>query len=151
MGSGYRTYSIDATKEAVLNMADILFLDDSRERHAIFTNEAPIQGHVLHRAWTASEAIDLLKRHQFVQAFLDHDLSEEDIMCEVGGKSVVPTGMAVVDFIMTMATPPKYIVVHSCNVPAAIAMVAKLKQHPEGILIRQIPFPELIRIFRDSP
>ncbi len=127
--------------------AKVLFLDDMGWRHSEFTRLTDRQPNV--RVWqahTAKGAIALLQSEKFDQVFLDHDLSEDDIMCEVGGPSTVPTGMVVVDHIMTMSDPPRDIIVHSCNGPARMAMVVKLESHPVGIRVRGLPFPELLRL-----
>lgn len=131
-------------------MGKILFLDDMGWRHSEFTRRSDRWPKV--RVWqahTAKGAIELLKSEQFDQAFLDHDLSEDDIMVTVGGPSKVPTGMDVVDHIMTMESPPMDIIVHSCNGPARDAMVAKLESHPAKPKVRGIPFPSLL-VFLDA-
>jgi ActR/RegA family two-component response regulator len=117
---------------------NILFLDDMEKRHQAFMKSFGSGDWKIWQAWTAKEAIGLLNRMEFAQAFLDHDLSEEDIMCEPGGPSSVPTGMAVVDHIVAMPKPVPIVIVHSMNEPAAHAMVAKLEQVVR--LTRWVPF-----------
>ena len=77
-------------------------------------------------AFSAAEAIAALDAHtsELVRAFLDHDLSIDDVLVEVGAPSKVPTGMAVVDHIVAMPRPPAAVVVHSLNEAAAIEMCA---------------------------
>ena len=125
----------------------VLFLDDMGWRHSEFTRQTDRRPDV--RVWqahTAKGAIELLNSQEFDQVFLDHDLTEDDVMCVVGGPTVAPTGMTVVDHIMTMPAPPREVVVHSCNGPAAAAMHVRLEEHPAGIRVRRVPFPELIRL-----
>lgn len=87
-------------------MGLILFLDDMENRHREFERFARGRnGHVIIQVHTAEEAIKLLQTMKFDQVFLDHDLSHEDIMVKVGEPSKVPTGMTVVDHILTMEEP----------------------------------------------
>lgn len=127
----------------------VMFLDDMMERHRSFKYVAPTDVEVKY-VYTAQQAIDYIEAEHPTQVFLDHDLSEEDIMVAVGGKSSVPTGMTVVDHILKMDRPPMSIVVHSCNGPAAEEMVARLKEHPAGIKVLRIPFPHLMHSMRES-
>lgn len=133
----------------------ILFLDDMEERHKAFKRVLQWrQGLDFTYVYTAADAIAALNANHFDQAFLDHDLSLEDIMAEPGDPNAkVPTGMTVVDHILTMARPPGMVCVHSCNGPAATEMVARLKGHPayseislsgEYFYAMQVPFPHLI-------
>ncbi len=126
-------------------MAKILFLDDMGWRHSEFTRRTDRDpGMKVWQAHTAKGAIELLKSEKFDQVFLDHDLSEDDIMIKVGEQGKAPTGMDVVDFILTMEDPPPDVIVHSCNGPAAWEMVIRLERHPTKIKVRKIPFPQLI-------
>lgn len=121
----------------------VLFVDDMDERHRAF--EAPLAGKVdIVFAHTAAGAIDALNREAFDQVFLDHDMSEEDIMIEVGGRSVEPTGMAVVEHLLSMADPPKNIVVHSMNEPAAREMERRLVESGRFEDVARIPFHHLL-------
>lgn len=131
-------------------MDKILFLDDSMDRHESFIRSAPTYGYEVRHAYTARQAIDLIESERPVQVFLDHDLSEDDIMSEVGGVTHVPTGMTVVDHIMGMASPPMDVVVHSCNGPAAEEMERRLRSHPAGIRVRRIAFPYLIHTLYEA-
>lgn len=129
----------------------ILFLDDMGWRHSEFTRRTDMDPGV--RVWQAHHAmgaIALLNSEIFDQVFLDHDLSEDDIMIVPGQKSQVPTGMTVVDHIMGMDNPPKDVIVHSCNEPAAMAMVVKLESHPAKIRVRRIAFPHLLQLLDNS-
>ncbi len=124
----------------------ILFLDDMGWRHSEFTRYTDrVKDVRVWQAHNASGAIALLGSESFDQVFLDHDLSEDDIMVKVGEKTKVPSGMDVVDHILTMEKPPMDVIVHSCNGPASIEMVLRLESHPAKIRVRRLPFPELLR------
>jgi hypothetical protein len=127
---------------------NVLFLDDMKSRHATFGRLVDeMSGVCLWRAHTAAEAIQLLMSEtRFGQVFLDHDLSEEDIMVRVGERSRVPTGMTVVDHILTMPDPPREVFVHTCNPDAGDEMVRRLQTHPAGIVVHRFPFPMLIQL-----
>ena len=130
---------------------NVLFLDDMIWRHSGFSRIIDKMVDVkLHKAYNAADAITYLENEKFDQAFLDHDLSEEDVMMAVGGKSTVPTGMAVVDFIVKMSNPPLNIIIHSCNIPASLEMEARLKSHPSGITVTRTPFPYLIDMIKSA-
>lgn len=127
----------------------VLFLDDDRKRHAHFRVRIEALGyahrHRLIYAFTAADAIDALRAHEgeISTAFLDHDLCEEDHWVAPGAPSRVPTGMAVVDHIVTMRRPPPAITVHSFNHHAAVAMCARLSALG-GIAVKHIPFDLLL-------
>lgn len=121
----------------------VLFLDDMESRHKEFDRLRPDDARVTH-VYTAAAAIKEIERLRPVQVFLDHDLSEQDIMCVVGEATTEPTGMTVVDHIMTMDDPPRNVVIHSCNGPARMEMCARLREHPAGIRVQEVPFPELM-------
>jgi hypothetical protein len=130
-------------------MACVLFLDDDHERHHQFRTRTHALGYGARYemifAHSAAEAIEALQAHEgeLIQAFLDHDLSEADIMVEVGAPSKVPTGMTVVDHILTMQKPPVAVTVHSYNQPAAVEMCARLSGLGT-IDVRRIPFAVLL-------
>ena len=128
-----------------MTIASVLFLDDSHWRHSAFTEITDLLRDVrVSQAFNAATAIELLESQTFDQVFLDHDLDERDIMVPVGAASCAPTGMDVVDHILTMTQPPRRVIVHSCNAPAAHEMVARLQTHPAGINAREIAFPALL-------
>jgi len=131
-------------------MGRILFLDDMEHRHTEFVKATLGHGHVIVQVWSAKEAIQKLEDERFDQVFLDHDLSEDDIMVKVGAPSKVRTGMDVVDHIMKMETPPPDVIVHSCNGPAAWQMALRLSEHPAKIRVRKLAFPELLRAIHAS-
>lgn len=124
-----------------------LFLDDSEERHRRFL-EAVGDRLEVRQARSAAEAVSLLEGWVPDHAFLDHDLSEEDVMAPVGCRSAQPTGMAVVDHILGMERPPPQVTVHSCNAPAAIEMERRLRSHREGIRVSRVPFFLLMDLLR---
>lgn len=136
-------FPTEETKEGTL----VLFLDDMAWRHSEFKRVTEnLNGAMVTHAHTAAEAIERLSLVAFDQVFLDHDLSEEDVMVPVGEASRVPTGMSVVDHILTMDSPPQDVVIHSCNEPAARAMQQRLLLHHTGIKrVLRVPFPELLR------
>lgn len=114
-------------------------------RHREFVQAAGplLKGFRLIRVYNARDAIRALDEGGVVQAFLDHDLSEIDVMSVPGAETENPTGMVVVDHIMGMEEPPDEIVVHSCNGPASIEMVVRLESHPKRPKVRRIAFPML--------
>src|SRR5262245_30553383 len=130
-------------------MAYVLFLDDDRYRHAHF--RACVEAgryrsnHRILYVFTAADAIAALRSHEgeITEAFLDHDLSEDDHWVAPGAPSKVPTGMAVVDYITTMSRPPSRITVHSFNHDAAVEMCARLGAI-KSIAVERIPFHELL-------
>jgi DNA-binding LacI/PurR family transcriptional regulator len=130
-------------------MAYGLFLDDDHDRHAHFRARAEALGHLGHDrilyVFSAAEAIDALRAHEgeIAEAFLDHDLCVEDHWVAPGAPSKVPTGMAVVDHIVTMRRPPAVITVHSFNYEAASVMCARLAALG-SVSVRHIPFNQLL-------
>ncbi len=126
--------------------AKVLFLDDMGWRHSEFTRRTDRMPVRVWQAHHAMGAIQLLDSVEFDQAFLDHDLSEEDIMIVPGQTSHVPTGMTVVEHIMKMEHPPAQVVIHSHNGPAALQMEARLREHPAGIRISRCPFALLLAV-----
>lgn len=127
----------------------VLFLDDDRERHTHFRAWVEVLGyahrHRLIYVFTAADAIDALRTHEgeISTAFLDHDLCEDDHWVAPGAPSKVPTGMVVVDHIVTMRQPPSAITVHSFNYHAAVAMCARLSAL-RGIAVKHVPFNLLL-------
>jgi hypothetical protein len=127
----------------------VLFLDDDRVRHARFRARIEAVGfarrHQLLYAFTAADAIDALRAHEgaISTAFLDHDLCEDDHWVRPGAPSKVPTGMAVVDHIVTMRQPPPAITVHSFNHHAAVAMCSRLSAL-HGVAVQYVPFDALL-------
>lgn len=129
--------------------ARVLFLDDMEWRHSEFRRISENLGNVrVEHAYTASQAMELLSSGKFDQVFLDHDLSEEDVMVAPGGATIAPTGMDVVEHILRMEVPPTHVVVHSCNGPAAAAMHVRLETHPLIQRVTRVPFPSLVRLVR---
>jgi ActR/RegA family two-component response regulator len=130
-------------------MTYVLFLDDDHNRHAHFRACVQARGyrsdHGMLHVFSAAEAIAALRRHEgeITEAFLDHDLCEDDHCIAPGAPSKVPTGMAVVDHIITMQRPPAVIIVHSFNYDAAAVMCARLAAC-KTIAVKQIPFTRLL-------
>jgi CheY-like chemotaxis protein len=130
--------------------ARVLFLDDMSERHKTFRGVTSELDVIIDAAYSASEAIQALKDRPYDQVFLDHDLSEDDIMSVVGQPTRVPTGMTVVDFICVMEEPPREIFIHTCNDPAGWEMHRRLHEAHPGINVRKLPFPHLIHFIEIS-
>lgn len=120
-----------------------LFLDDDEARHKAFADGFTRGGFAdrfeLVQCRTAAEAIAALDAGGVVDAFLDHDLCEEDVMSVPGEPTKVPTGMAVVDHILQMESPPAQVVVHTMNPPAADEMCRRLAASGK-ILVHRISF-----------
>jgi len=130
---------------------NVLFLDDMEWRHSEFSRCVDdLPGFRIWRVHTAEAAVELLMSRGFVQVFLDHDLSDDDVMCVPGSATRVPTGMDVVDHILGMEHPPSQVVIHSCNGPAALEMERRLETHSARIAIRRIPFPFLMQSLRST-
>lgn len=124
-------------------VSNVLFLDDSEDRHVIFRNLVDSKTK-LHAVYTVDEAISCLDKIRFYQVFLDHDLCEEDIMCVVGKQTKYKTGMAVVDYLLTMPKDklPSQVVIHSMNTPAVMEMSKRLDS--AGIKNVRIPFSRML-------
>jgi hypothetical protein len=127
----------------------VLFLDDDRVRHARFRARIEAVGyarrHQLLYVFTAADAVDALRAHEgaISTAFLDHDLCEDDHWVLPGAPSKVPTGMVVVEHIVTMRQPPPAITVHSFNHHAAAAMCTRLSAL-HGVAVHYVPFDALL-------
>ncbi len=130
-----------------MSLPVVLFLDDMASRHKSF-RQATIGKGSVHHVETAADAIYAISNIVFDQAFLDHDLSEEDVMVQPGQPSKVPTGMAVVDHIVSLpqSQRPRQVIVHSMNTVAAEEMGRRLTY--AGIPVRVINFGELLRSIR---
>jgi len=130
-------------------MASVLFLDDDHDRHDRFRARIEALGYLTRfrmiYVHSAHDAIAALREHEgeITQAFLDHDLSVADQMAVPGEPTLAPTGMVVVDHIVTMQRPPEAIVVHSLNYTAAIEMCARLTGHGK-IAVTRVPFSLLL-------
>lgn len=125
---------------------NVLFLDDMNWRHQQFGRLVDRRGDdvLVWKAYTAAQAIELLDRVEFAQVFLDHDLCDDDAMVEVGAASVAPTGMAVVNHIVSMESPPGDVIVHSLNGPAREEMTKRLLDCGRIARVRSVPFSDLI-------
>lgn len=101
---------------------NILFLDDSSERHKIFAPKCV--GHTLHQAYTADEAIDLLKANLYDLICLDHDLGgpESENQMQEGAKDGRYVARALIEMAASGRTQDAVIWVHSLNRPAACEM-----------------------------
>lgn len=130
-------------------MAYGLFLDDDPDRHAHFRARVEALRHLgydrILYVFSAAEAIDALRTYdgEIAEAFLDHDLCVEDHWVAPGAPSKVPTGMAVVDYILTMRRPPAVITVHSFNYEAAVVMCERLAALGT-VSAKHVPFHQLL-------
>jgi ActR/RegA family two-component response regulator len=106
----------------------VLVLDDEEYRHKEFARR--FAGQDLVAARTAGEAIRALEGPPFNLAQLDHDL----------GTRNNGDGMCVAEAIAAMPRErrPRFVVVHSFNVPAAQRMVVTLKR--AGVPSHHRPF-----------
>lgn len=109
----------------------VLFLDDSHERHRACKH--CLIGHDAHYAFSAAEAISMLKGERFDLACLDHDLDE---LAAAGMEPREKTGMHVAEHIVAMPRErrPRAVLVHSMNVPAASRMMATLLREVDGLM-----------------
>lgn len=99
-----------------------LFLDDMKGRHRQFKEWFPSQD--VDYVFTYADCIKMLERTEYDSVFLDHDLSEQDILCDpqtAKGK----TGSDVAEWIVANKQPQQIpmIVVHSLNPVGATNMV----------------------------
>ncbi len=129
----------------------VLFLDDSEQRQRSFERLSIGQGMRVYQAMSAEVAQTfLLTTDRFDVACLDHDLSEEDIMCPPGGPARVPTGMDVVDYIVAMGPDyrPKFVVVHTHNTPAGDEMMRRLGE--ADVPCGRWPFMNMAKIMQQT-
>lgn len=130
-------------------ISNVLFLDDMKERHKAFLNRFGMNDSLrIWQAYSAKQAIHMIDKAvaegwRFTQVFLDHDLSLDDIMCQPGGPSKVPTGMDVVDRLVQLPPEcrPNEAFAHTMNEPAAQVMVHKLS---DVMPARWVPFHLLV-------
>jgi CheY-like chemotaxis protein len=100
----------------------ILVLDDSKTRLSQFKQK--LIGHIVDCAETAKEAIELLEKNEYQQAFLDHDLNGK-----VHQPSGPCTGYEVAKWISEHGDKkPLRIVVHSFNIIGAQNMITLLPE-----------------------
>ncbi len=89
------------------------FLDDSKERHRLFTQNRI--GQDITVAWNYEEACARLSEQVFDYAYLDHDLSD---MAAAGMPDTdEKTGTHVAEFIVSLPEDkrPKFVILHSFN------------------------------------
>lgn len=123
----------------------ILFLDDMEERHRQFEKyvqkEYP-RAKIVH-CYSADEAIDclndaIINQYYIDEVMLDHDLSIDDIMCEITEQTKEKTGMEVVNFMVANKVDVGHVTVHSMNGPARAEMFARLRDASYNV--SAIPF-----------
>lgn len=118
-------------------MNPILFLDDNKNRTKAFQSKVP----PAHCVETAQEMIDLIGKYSSIDhIFLDHDLGGEVHV----DSSRSDCGMEVARWLMNndRRDDIECIVVHSHNVPAAVAMHAALFE--AGYNVKLVPFSSLL-------
>lgn len=108
----------------------VLFLDDNKFRHNT------VQSELLHdAAFTATEAIELMKKKDYDLVFLDHDLGDEIMVDSFGS---VETGYTVAKWMVENKPKVKLVIVHSMN-PAGSDNIANLLKD-NGYYVLQQPF-----------
>lgn len=98
----------------------VLFLDDDRERHRIFRQNAI--GHDLVQAWSYEDALAALAGERFDQVFLDHDLSDQAAMGTPGPGEKTGLDAAVLLAALPDDRRPQLVVIHSYNPAGAQRM-----------------------------
>ena len=118
-------------------MKRILFLDDDKARHEHFDKLA--KGADVMHVWTAWDCIDVLRDNpKFDAVFLDHDLADFNTHGDDPGD-----GMDVAKFInlaLSHDKIPDMIIIHSWNVPGAIAMEKEIKRLTPNVKRVQFSF-----------
>lgn len=123
------------------NLNTILFLDDDLNRTDAFLKIIPYAKTTL----TAPGMINYLKTAKDIDiVFLDHDLGGEQMV----SSNREDCGMEVVRWMVENQPDLNQVIVHSLNQPAAVEMVAKLKD--VGYIATYIPFPILLSTLRKS-
>lgn len=107
----------------------ILFLDDSPKRHEIFRTSPFAQMDLVDYATSYEEATNYLANVKYDILFLDHDLSEEDNLCDPDKATVSRTGTDVVKYLINnrLTHNNLLVVVHTFNPAGAQKMCALLE------------------------
>lgn len=128
----------------------VLFLDDMSSRWITFYNRMKAPGVVLLHAWTADEAIGMLKEDTegYDYVFLDHDLDPG----AYEGTPQEKTGMDVVHYIVHNATafPRTKFIVHSLNHPARERMCAALRDAGLTAVSSPGAWEKVVRVANDE-
>lgn len=135
--------TIMTPKVSIPRGSKILFLDDDETRHRQFKRAT--LGCLVTQAYSADEAITSLATGTFDAAFLDHDLSVEDVMSAPGAKTLAPTGQVVADYIASLDATrrPGVVLVHSMNPAGSQSMAAALTA--ANVPNERISFDQLLR------
>lgn len=122
-------------------MKNVLFLDDSLERHILFKEKFKLQDFKVTYVETSKEAIQELSKGIYEVAFLDHDLGGKSFV-----KEVENSGYEVALYIRKLPPEkrPYQVVLHSHNPAGAIRM----KNALDGVvkMVQIIPFSTLINV-----
>jgi DNA-binding NarL/FixJ family response regulator len=123
-------------------MIKILFLDDSSFRHQCFDkNHEKTRDIEISHAYDYESAVRMLSNNKFDIAYLDHDLSDADQLCNPDSETIEKTGSDVAKFVALELQPqliPDLIIVHSFNPVGAKNMVNILEDR--GIKAVWAPF-----------
>lgn len=125
---------------------NILFLDDNELRHEAFRS-LPLSFDTVIHSYSYEEAVNALKQVDFNILFLDHDLSEEDIMCTPGIDNRGKTGTDLARWIVTAPIKrPDLVILHTFNPVGAKTM----KYIFTGVGIPTIELPFNINDFKKA-
>ena len=129
------------------NRIRLLFLDDSRARHAALKNWITI----FDAAFSCDEAISMISAKKYDVLSLDHDLSDEDQMTKPGNPTKERTGSDFAAFVAANKIFCDVIILHSYNDAGANNMANILKGSARQIM--RVPFgfnAELYRSLADA-
>lgn len=134
--------SVITTKIRIPNGAALMFLDDDHTRHRDFL--LSVGSCIVTQAYTAEQAIRQIDQVVYDAVFLDHDLSDDDCMCDPHGPTSAPTGLTVARYIAELAPDkrPGVVVLHSMNPPGTRAMEAALAH--SGVTVVRLPFTQML-------
>ena len=119
----------------------VLFLDDMHDRHERFLYQNNGKWDVV-QAYSYEDYLEVIEEHEYLLLFLDHDLSENAIMCDIDNIDE-RTGTDVVrDLIPRFEGREKPgVIVHSLNPPGRRRMAEELRD--AGWDAKEFPFYHL--------
>ncbi|SRR5258708_3041673 len=105
----------------------ILFLDDSSDRHELFTLNIAREGLTIVHVWTVDQAIVALQESKFEEVFLDHDLNDYSGPPGYGGKPTEITGTELAKWMadvnnLPLDKRPDAVTIHSWNIDGSRRM-----------------------------